>query len=56
MAESLEERFRRLLTMVPYMVKHPGVSVGDVRRRFGINAAMEAFTFMLLTPPAGFYS
>src|SRR5206468_12886167 len=36
MAESLEERFRRLLTMVPYMVKHPGVSVGDVRRRFGI--------------------
>ena len=36
MAESLEERFRRLLTMVPYMVKHPGVSVSDVRKRFGI--------------------
>ncbi|MCW3043879.1 MAG: hypothetical protein JWL57_2037 [Actinobacteria bacterium] len=36
MTESLEERFRRLLTMVPYMVKHPGVSVNDVRKRFGI--------------------
>jgi len=36
MGESLEERFRRLLTMVPYLVQHPGVSVSDVRRRFGI--------------------
>src|SRR3989454_299241 len=36
MAESLEERFRRLLTMVPYIVKHPGVSVRDIRSRFGI--------------------
>src|SRR4030081_3258285 len=36
MAETLEERFRRLLTMVPYMVRHPGVSVSDVRKRFGI--------------------
>ena len=36
MAESLEERFRRLLTMVPYIVKHPGVSVRDIRTRFGI--------------------
>ena len=36
MAESLEERFRRLLTMVPYLVQHPGVSVSEVRKRFGI--------------------
>src|SRR5260370_28665132 len=35
-AESLEERFRRLLTMVPYIVKHPGVSVRDIRSRFRI--------------------
>ncbi len=39
MPESLEERFRRLLTMVPYLVKHPGVSVRDVRKRFGITRA-----------------
>jgi proteasome accessory factor C len=39
MPESLEERFRRLLTMVPFMVKHPGVSVNDVRNRFGITRA-----------------
>lgn len=37
--ESLEERFRRLLTMVPYLVRHPGVSVRDVRSRFGITRA-----------------
>ena len=36
MAEPLEERFRRLLVMVPYVVRNPGVSVTDVRRRFGI--------------------
>jgi len=36
MVESLEERFRRLLTMVPYLVQHPGVSVSEVRRRFEI--------------------
>ena len=33
MTESLEERFRRLLTMVPYLVRHPGVSVSDDRRK-----------------------
>ena len=36
MAEPLEERFRRLLIMVPYVVRNPGVSVADVRKRFGI--------------------
>jgi len=35
-AEPLEERFRRLLIMVPYVVRNPGVSVADVRKRFGI--------------------
>jgi len=35
-AEPLEERFRRLLVMVPYVVRNPGVSVADVRTRFGI--------------------
>ena len=39
MAEPLEERFRRLLTMVPYVVRRPGVSVREVRQRFGITRA-----------------
>jgi proteasome accessory factor C len=35
-AEPLEARFRRLLTLVPYVVRRPGVSVGEVCRQFGI--------------------
>lgn len=37
MAEPLEERFRRLLTMVPFIVRSPGVKVSEVRQRFGIS-------------------
>lgn len=36
MAEPLEVRFRRLLTLVPYVVRRPGVSVREVCQRFGI--------------------
>ena len=37
MAEPLEDRFRRLLTMVPFIVRSPGVRVSEVRQRFGIS-------------------
>lgn len=37
--DKLEGRFRRLLLMVPYVIRRPGVSVEDVCKRFGINRA-----------------
>lgn len=36
MAEALEVRFRRLLTLVPFVIQRPGVSVREVCQRFGI--------------------
>ncbi|MGH2718064.1 MAG: helix-turn-helix transcriptional regulator [Actinomycetota bacterium] len=37
MAEAVEVRFRRLLTLVPYVVKRPGISVKELCREFAIN-------------------
>lgn len=39
MAEALEARFRRLLTLVPFVIQHPGVRVTEVCERFGIPRA-----------------
>lgn len=36
MAEPIEARFRRLLTLVPYVLRRPGVSVQEVCRQFAI--------------------
>lgn len=36
MAETLEGRFRRLLLLVPYVIRNPGVEVKEVCRRFEI--------------------
>lgn len=36
MAEPLEDRFRRLLLMVPYVLRHPGVEVKEICRRFAV--------------------
>lgn len=33
------ERLRRLLFLVPYVARHPGVSVQDLARELGVNAA-----------------
>jgi proteasome accessory factor C len=38
-AEPMEARFRRLLTLVPYVVRRPGVSVREVCRQFDITRA-----------------
>ncbi|HLH29139.1 MAG TPA: WYL domain-containing protein, partial [Acidimicrobiales bacterium] len=37
MAEPLEVRFRRLLTLVPYVVRRPGISVKEVCQQFAIS-------------------
>ncbi len=37
MAEPLEVRFRRLLTLVPYVVRRPGISVKEVCDEFAIS-------------------
>ena len=39
MAEPIEDRFGRLLTMVPFILRSPGVTVAEVRTRFGITRA-----------------
>ncbi|HEX2053896.1 MAG TPA: WYL domain-containing protein [Actinomycetota bacterium] len=36
MAEPLEERFRRLLLLVPYVLRNNGVTVDEVCERFGV--------------------
>ncbi|MGH2704944.1 MAG: helix-turn-helix transcriptional regulator [Actinomycetota bacterium] len=36
MAESIEDRFRRLLVFVPFVISNPGVEVSEVCTRFGI--------------------
>ncbi|MGH2768574.1 MAG: WYL domain-containing protein, partial [Actinomycetota bacterium] len=37
MAELIEDRFRRLLVLVPLVVRKPGISVTELSRRFGIS-------------------
>ena len=39
MAEAIQERFRRLLLLVPYVLAHQGAPVTEVCRRFGITRA-----------------
>lgn len=39
MAEPLADRIRRLLLLVPHVIRHPGATVDDVCRRFEISPA-----------------
>ena len=39
MADAIQDRFRRLLLLVPFVLAHQGVPVADVCRRFGITRA-----------------
>ena len=39
MAEASQERFRRLLLLVPFVLARQGVAVDEVRKRFGISRA-----------------
>lgn len=48
MAEPLEVRFRRLLTLVPYVVKRPGIQVKELCNEFAITRSQLAADLNLL--------
>ena len=48
MAESVNERLRRLLLLVPYVLNHPGASVDEVCTRFEMTRGQLASDFNLL--------